>query len=421
MLADAPSGAFSDFAVRTFNRCPAARVLLVNLHPRDIPALGQALQAAATAGNGKPMTYWLKPEEDGTVRLLGQKPDRQDLEAGWRRDPVVHRYRPMKDVAAPVLTLPSGGMWSWSAHTLGITTGNLYAGPQILFPTACPRPLIGASERRQHWDAPPHFSNNTDRSQLVTHRHCLCPQAMTPEMCAAMEAEARSLPRSAWVAIFNDDWPAGGNAVAYSGSRAMATRSDDQLFPELTTWVNETVIPLLREAGVPTGVVNSCGYVRVDSGAPLQHPHRDVNTALVPPDAQFWSVFGAVSCDSLGESGGYWVPRSATGLPEPWLRPPLLVYRGDVMLLDSRLVHAGGTAPPAVPRRYVAFVALGDHPYNYDVTIPPWSPPTPSSGPSSVRSAAIPLGRVVVTGSPGRPLGCRSPGCAPHCWSTAGM
>ena len=44
------------------------------------------------------------------------------------------------------------------------------------------------------------------------------------------------------------------------------------------------------------------------------------------------------------------------------------------MLLDSRLVHAGGTAPPAVPRRYVAFVALGDHPYNYDVTMPVATP-----------------------------------------------
>ena len=152
VLVDAPPGAFSDFAVHTFSRCPAARVLLLNLHPQDIPALGVALQGAATAGVGTGMTYWVKPEDDGTVRLLGQKPDRDDLEAGWRRVALVHRYRPMRDVPGPLLTLPSGGMWSWSAHTLGVTTGNMYVGPQILFPTACPRPLIGFTEHMHQWE-----------------------------------------------------------------------------------------------------------------------------------------------------------------------------------------------------------------------------------------------------------------------------
>ena len=54
----------------------------------------------------------------------------------------------------------------------------------------------------------------------------------------------------------------------------------------------------------------------------------------------------------------------------PWRQEPMLCRRGDQLILNSELVHAGGTAAPGMRVRYVAFAAFGTHAYDYDRTNP---------------------------------------------------
>ena len=80
----------------------------------------------------------------------------------------------MKAEPGPFATIESGGRWTWSAHTLGITTGNFYFAPEILFPTATPRPLIGKGEERRDWDDR-QWQLNTAPADLPTAHHCYFP------------------------------------------------------------------------------------------------------------------------------------------------------------------------------------------------------------------------------------------------------
>ena len=58
----------------------------------------------------------------------------------------------------------------------------------------------------------------------------------------------------------------------------------------------------------------------------------------------------------------------------PWCTVPLLGRRGDVFLMNSRLIHAGGTCPSGVDIRYVAFAAAGTVKYDYNLTMPVATP-----------------------------------------------
>ena len=49
---------------------------------------------------------------------------------------------------------------------------------------------------------------------------------------------------------------------------------------------------------------------------------------------------------------------------------PLLQLKGDVMVLDSRLIHSGGTAPVGSGYRYIAFFGGGSAAYDYNMTGP---------------------------------------------------
>ena len=77
-------------------------------------------------------------------------------------------------------SLESGGRWTWSAHVLGVTTGNLYFGPEVVFPAATPRPLIGKGDERRDWDDRD-WVVNTSRSDLDAADHLYLP--LRPAAC----------------------------------------------------------------------------------------------------------------------------------------------------------------------------------------------------------------------------------------------
>jgi hypothetical protein len=77
----------------------------------------------------------------------------------------------------------------------------------------------------------------------------------------------------------------------------------------------------------------------------------------VPFFSDFTNVIGDQEPD--WEERGWFVPRSARGMPKPWVELPMPHKEGQSVTLDSLLVHAGGAQPPglAVPA-VVAVIAV---------------------------------------------------------------
>ena len=48
----------------------------------------------------------------------------------------------------------------------------------------------------------------------------------------------------------------------------------------------------------------------------------------------------------------------------------MLRERGDMLVLNSELIHAGGVAAPGMRVRFIAFAAFGTHAYDYNLTNP---------------------------------------------------
>ena len=156
-----------------------------------------------------------------------------------------------------------------------MTTGNFYFGPEVLFPAATPRPLIGRADERRDWDDRD-FAVNQLRSELETADHLslpirppvpplLClpclgglhPAFLPPDLCDQLLDEALHVPRLQWTAIFNDEWPVDG--AIPSGVRRMVTTpyaspgANDCDLPRLRQWAADYVVPALPSKGAPVG------------------------------------------------------------------------------------------------------------------------------------------------------------------------
>ena len=189
-----------------------------------------------------------------------------------------------------------------------------------------------------------------------------------------MLAEAENASPDVWKNIFDSEYPDG---ESYRAGRQMLDGTGETT-PELAAWVRETVAKFDQQGLV----VNSFAYVRV-RGQNVQWPHRDLRRSRMSENEKVYSTFLAVNVDTPPPYSGYFVLNSTTGLPDPWVEVPLLKTRGDMTVIPSTCIHAGGANPPVEggPRwRYVAFAGLGTHRQNYDATCPVMTPPPGATG-----------------------------------------
>ena len=86
-----------------------------------------------------------------------------------------------------------------------------------------------------------------------------------------------------------------------------------------------------------------------------------------------WTAFALVNCDAPADANsGTFIPRSLEGTPDPWLPCSTVTKRGDVFIFDSRHIHHGGGKPPVAgdAGRLLLFIAIGEQPYDYELTGP---------------------------------------------------
>ena len=108
------------------------------------------------------------------------------------------------------------------------------------------------------------------------------------------------------------------------------------------------------------------------NGRALQSYHRDM--MKVPDGKRVVSVFAALDEDlySLDGTNTVFLPHSREGLPRPWGPIPLPLRRGDLFVLYSDLVHAGGYTPFSKPEswwRRVLFLGIATISVTYSYTV----------------------------------------------------
>ena len=81
----------------------------------------------------------------------------------------------------------------------------------------------------------------------------------------------------------------------------------------------------------------------------MQSYHREM--MKVPARKRVASVFAAFDedSDSVDGTDTVFLPHSREGLPRPWDPIPIPLRCGDLFVLYSDLVHAGGCTPPSKP------------------------------------------------------------------------
>ena len=104
----------------------------------------------------------------------------------------------------------------------------------------------------------------------------------------------------------------------------------------------------------------------------MQSYHR--NMMRVPDEKRVVSVFAALDEDlySVNGTDAVFLPHSREGLPRPWHPIPIQLRRGDLFVLYSDFVHAGGCTPLSKPAswwRRVLFLGIATIPVTYSYTV----------------------------------------------------
>ena len=107
-------------------------------------------------------------------------------------------------------------------------------------------------------------------------------------------------------------------------------------------------------------------------GREIQSYHRDM--MKVPDGKRVVSVFVALDEDlySVDGTDTVFLPHSRDGLPRPWDPIPIPLRHGDLFVLYSDLVHAGGCTPLSKPAswwRRVLFLGIATVPITYSYTV----------------------------------------------------
>ena len=114
-------------------------------------------------------------------------------------------------------------------------------------------------------------------------------------------------------------------------------------------------------------------------GREMQVYHRDM--MKVPDGKSVVSVFACLDEDlySVNGTDTVFLPRSRDGLPRPWEPIPVPLRRGDLFVLYSDIVHAGGCTPLSKQASWwgrVLFLGIGivlvTYSYTVGVHLPFW-------------------------------------------------
>ena len=331
------------------------------------------------------------PSPDNAVATPPTSSD--DLRDGKPRGNTAHPWctlrREMRSPAgedsgatSPLYALHSRSRYEFSSDTSGLTTLGVYTAPYgrnpadrdaayIVIPHAPPAPLIGHSDHPVLGPTGASTTSQVDVKCLAKadrgDRWCYHPGQETADDLLALQDESRKAVSGG--AIFNSTPPTAKGQPPHSMARVasyMLVPGQSKTVTMAYSNKKATDLPCLLALGqrrllevqeaYPNDTLHLLfgAYVHrdVELCGLAQHLHRDLDREANkshPAFSSFTAIVGSTPPDH--EQQGFFVPRSACGLPCPWVELPMPATPGKSLTIDSFIAHCGGVQPPGLDER----------------------------------------------------------------------
>ena len=322
---------------------PNVDLLKIGLNPDEARAHRSFLEGRLSGPHGTSTTHnqWIE-EVAGRLILHGNRT------ANGHRHP--YRVVCTKDShwedGGGLYSLHDLDPYTWATELRGVTGPALYRAAQgsTMVLTADATPVFGVQHSRIPLRAELlAHSRNTDPALLTTAETTTIP-LIDATLQQAMQDHQLSVPTSRRENIFNHLYP--HPLRDPDDPDRMAWYTTDVTTPawEAATRALEALAPHIVTRPNQRWAINKTGYVWARIGCPMQMCHADINPIVLPdPDIPMYTLFSPVSNDIPNDKVcGSWVVGSRGGLPDPWVEEPIALQRGQVLVLDSRLLHRGG-------------------------------------------------------------------------------
>ena len=277
----------------------------------------------------------------------------------------------------------------------------------IVIPHAPPAPLIGHSDHPVLGLTGASTTSQVDVKCLAKadrgDRWCYHPGQETADDLLALQDESRKAVSGG--AIFNSTPPTAKGQPPHSMARVasyMLVPGQSKTVTMAYSNKKATDLPCLLALGqrrllevqeaYPNDTLHILfgAYVHrdVELCGLAQHLHRDLDREANkshPAFSSFTAIVGSTPPDH--EQQGFFVPRSACGLPCPWVELPMPATPGKSLTIDSFIAHCGGAQPPGLEERgCVAVFGFSTERFlDYSKTVAVYRPLWASNGPGSTQ------------------------------------
>ena len=243
----------------------------------------------------------------------------------------------------------------------------------------CPLPLVGVGDPPAVGVSRSEFTFNEYASKLDGTAHLLWKEVVPMEMLDKAVEALETRPCDPWDGVFND-FPGVHRGPDLGNRRMFALRLPHVDIQGSGVGYHECEA-LMSFTNLVLGFFNNTwsgdhkAYQAAAIGAKgreMQSYHRDM--MKVPDGKRVVSIFASLDEDlySVDGTDTVFLPHSREGFPHPWDPIPIPLRRGDLFVLYSDLVHAGGCRPLSKPAswwRRVLFLGTATIPVTYSYTV----------------------------------------------------
>ena len=395
VLGEMEPGLVSDLVHTTFMLNPTLWAVLIHLNSADVTSLlagilphvpkpkDKAKGKEPTSRAQEDVVYWIGEDADDCVVFASTKPSPSEMtRRAFGSAPIGHKERVLpasKTDTFPVRSLATNSGLAFADPVEGITTPSHMAGKIVALPRQCPLLWVGMGDPPMVGVSASEFTFNEDPSKLDGAAHLLWKGVVPMEMLDKVMEALGTRPCDTWDPVFND-FPGvhrgpdsgnrmmfalrlphvdvGGSGVGYHECEALMSFTNHVVGLFNNTWSGDHKVYQAAAIGA--------------KGREMQSYHRDM--MKVPDGKRVVSVFAALDEDedSVDGTDTVFLPHSRDVLPRPWDPIPIPLRRGDLFVLYSDLVHAGGCTPLSKPAswwRRVLFLSIATVPVTYSYTV----------------------------------------------------
>ena len=279
----------------------------------------------------------------------------------------------------PVRSLATNSGLAFAHSVEGITTPSHMAGKIVALPRQCPLPWVGMGDLPTVGVLRSEFTFNENPSKLDGTANLLWKGVVPMEILDKGVEALEARPCDTWDPVFND-FPGVNRGLDSDNRKMFALRlphvdveGSGVGYHECETLMSFTNLVVALSNNTWSGdhkAYQAAG--KSAKGRERQSYHRDM--IKVPDGKWVVSVFAAFDEDLYSFDGAntIFLPHIREGLPRPWDPIPVPLRRGNLFVLHSKLVHAGGCTPLsklALWWRQVLFLGIATIPVTYSYTV----------------------------------------------------